>query len=164
MYQTRQLESVNKFYEPQNRAKINLFETKTNVLLCFEVCLLVLTYPRKENTSDLIYLSYFALCYLQCFVLIVSSSVCLQCIYCRRSPTSVPLCSSLSLSFRCLACNAKNPERNLKIIYFTCLVMSMYQTIAECFRDKHSSSAPLDTRLNIFAIFSLWHSLTQTCN
>jgi len=122
VYQTRQLESVNKFYEPQNRAKINLFETKTNVLLCFEVCLLVLTYPRKENTSDLIYLSYFALCYLQCFVLIVSSSVCLQCLspvsvssvclqclYCRRSPTSVPLCSSLSLSFRCLACNAKNP-------------------------------------------------------
>jgi len=40
----------------------------------------------------------------------------------------------------------------------------MYQTIAECFRDKHSSSAPFDTRLNIFAIFSLWHSLTQTCN
>jgi len=79
------LESVNKFYEPQNRAKINLFETKTNVLLCFEVCLLVLTYPRKENTSDLIYLSYFALCYLQCFVLIVSSSVCLQCL----SPVSL---------------------------------------------------------------------------
>jgi len=85
VYQTRQLESVNKFYEPQNRAKINLFETKTNVLLCFEVCLLVLTYPRKENTSDLIYLSYFASCYLQCFVLIVSSSVCLQCL----SPVSV---------------------------------------------------------------------------
>ena len=33
--------------------KINLFETKMNVLLCFEVCLHVLSYPRKKTLAIL---------------------------------------------------------------------------------------------------------------
>ena len=73
--------SKSKFYEPQKTAKINLSETKTSS--CVLKSAFLFLFIREKKASDVNYLSYSAsLCYLQCFVLSVSSNACLQCLQC----------------------------------------------------------------------------------